>query len=114
MGMMLKYAQKNTFFYMFKMNDKIEQMNQQTQNSQLSVEEKRVQTKKLFQPIPLRNTIIPCYMTIDANIILSLFGDQGESQIKKQTKENMDYLCSKLFNTDKKVMKQRMAVLGAQ
>jgi len=69
------------------MNDKIEHLNQQIQNSQLSVEEKRIQTKKLFQPIPLRNTIIPCYMTIDANVILSLFGDRGESQMNKRTKE---------------------------
>ncbi len=38
---------------------------------------KRCKIKKLFQPIPLRNTIIPNYITIDRNVILSLFKDEG-------------------------------------
>lgn len=106
-GYDVKVCPEKYIYYLLKMNDHIEQINQQIQNSQLSVEEKRLRTTKLFQPIPLRNTIIPCYITIDANVILSLFGDKGESHIKKQTKENSDYLWRKLFDTDKKVMKKK-------
>ena len=56
-------------------------------NKDLTEEDKRCKIKKLFQPIPLRNTIIPNYITIDTNVILSLFKSKGESQMNKKTKK---------------------------
>ena len=78
------------------MNETIEKLNNTIRNNNDLIEEdKRCKIKKLFQPIPLRNTIIPSYITIDANVILSLFKNKGESQMNKKTKNqfpSMNYL----------------------
>ena len=59
------------------MNEDIEKRNNNIKNNnKLSDEDKRIQTKKLFQPIPLRNSIIPSYITIDTNCILDLFKEK--------------------------------------
>jgi len=56
------------------MNEDVEKLNNTIRNNKdLTEEDKRCKIKKLFQPIPLRNTIIPNYITIDTNVILSLF-----------------------------------------
>jgi mRNA-degrading endonuclease YafQ of YafQ-DinJ toxin-antitoxin module len=92
-------------FYTIKMNEEIEKRNEEIRNSNKSQEEKRKQIKKLFQPVPLRNTIIPHYITLDANSILSLFGEKGESDLGYKIKENKDKIWSKIFGTESKVMK---------
>ena len=95
-------------FYTIKMNDEIEKRNNTIKNDDvLTEEEKRIKIVKLFQPIPLRNTIIPSYITIDTNVILSLFKCDGESSMNKETKKNKNYIWHKIFNTDKKVMKMK-------
>lgn len=106
-GYDVKIVPEKYLYYMIKMNETIEQMNKQIRISQLSDEQKRIQSKKLFQPIPLRTTFIPCYMTLDANGILSQFFDSEESQLKNHTSENSNYIWSKLFKTDKKIMKKK-------
>lgn len=83
-------------YYTIKMNEVVEQ-----KNSNLPKEKR----KKLFQPISLRNTILPSYITLDTNVILSLFGEKGESNMNKKTSENKDFIWNKIFKTDKKVMK---------
>jgi len=110
-GYDVKVHPEKYLYYLFKMNETIEEMNQKIENSVLSEEERRSQVKKLFQPFPLRNTIIPCYMTIDANTILSLFGKKGEKKLNKKTKENHNYIWGMLFNTDNKVMKKKGYIL---
>lgn len=94
-------------FFTIKMNQVIEQNNEEIRQSQLTEEEKRIQLKKLFQPIPLRNTIIPCYMTLDANSVLSMFGGNGDSSMNQHTKLNKEYIWSKIFCTEKSVMKRK-------
>jgi hypothetical protein len=95
-------------FYTIKMNEEIEKRNNIIKNDDtLTDEEKRIKNVKLFQPIPLRNTIIPNYITIDTNVILSLFKCDGESQLNKKTKKNKNYIWNKIFNTDKRVMKMK-------
>ena len=94
--------------YTIKMNEEIEKRNDIIKlDKSLTNEEKRIKTVKLFQPIPLRNTIIPSYMTIDTNVILSLFKCYGESTLSKETKKNKNYIWNKIFNLDKKVMKMK-------
>ena len=94
-------------FYTIKMNEEIEKKNDEIRNSNKSQEEKRKQIKKLFQPIPLRNIIVPNYITFDANSILSLFGEKGESQKGKKVKDNKEFIWSKIFRTGSKVMNMK-------
>ena len=107
-GYDVKIYPEKYLFYTIKMNQVIEEQNAQIQqNNQLSEENKRIQTRRVFQPIPLRSTIIPSYVTLDVNVILSLFGEAGEKQMNQQTKLNRDYLWSKIFRTEKSVMKMK-------
>ena len=94
-------------FYTIKMNEEIEKRNNKIKNSDRPLEETKFEIKKLFQPIPLRSSIIPNYITLDTNVILSLFKTKGESQMNKKTKENKKYIWEKIFRTDKKVMKMK-------
>lgn len=105
-GYDVKVKPEKYLFYTIKMNEEIEKLNNKIKkNKKLTDEEKQYQTKKLFQPIPLRNTIIPNYIVIDTNVILSLFGSKGESQMNKKTKKYKNHIWDKIFKTNKKVMK---------
>lgn len=107
-GYDVKVNPNKYLFYTIKMNEEIEKRNNIIKNNDtLTDEEKRIKIVKLFQPIPLRNTIIPNYITIDTNVILSLFKCDGESNMNKKTKKNKNYIWSKIFNLDKKVMKMK-------
>ena len=104
-GYDVKVKPEKYLFYTIKMNENIEKLNNTIRNNKdLTEEEKRCKIKKLFQPIPLRNTIIPNYITIDTNVILSLFKDDGESKMNKETKKYKNHIWDKIFKTNKKVM----------
>ena len=46
---------------------------------------------KLYQPLPLRNNIIPKYITLDTAIIINLFAKQGsKGLLLKSVKENQE------------------------
>ncbi len=83
--------------FSIKMNEYIETKN--------NTYEKKEDKKKLFQPISLRNSIVPNYITIDTNVILSIFAEKGEAQLNKNTKDNKEFIWSKIFRTQKRVMK---------
>jgi len=105
-GYDVKVRPEKYLFYTIKMNETIEKLNNAIRNNNdLTEEDKRCKIKKLFQPIPLRNTIIPSYITIDTNVILSLFKSKGESQMNKKTKKYKNHIWDKIFKTNKKVMK---------
>lgn len=105
-GYYVKVRPEKYLFYTIKMNETIEKLNNTIRNNNdLTEEDKRCKIKKLFQPIPLRNTIIPSYITIDTNAILSLFKSKGESQMNKKTKKYKNHIWDKIFKTNKKVMK---------
>lgn len=105
-GYDVKVRPEKYLFYTIKMNETIEKLNNAIRNNNdLTEEDKRCKIKKLFQPIPLRNTIIPSYITIDTNVILSLFKNKGESQMNKKTKKYKNHIWDKIFKTNKKVMK---------
>lgn len=105
-GYDVKVRPEKYLFYTIKMNETIEKLNNTIRNNNdLTEEDKRCKIKKLFQPIPLRNTIIPSYITIDTNAILSLFKSKGESQMNKKTKKYKNHIWDKIFKTNKKVMK---------
>lgn len=105
-GYDVKVRPEKYLFYTIKMNETIEKLNNTIRNNNdLTEEDKRCKIKKLFQPIPLRNTVIPSYITIDTNVILSLFKSKGESKMNKKTKKYKNHIWDKIFKTNKKVMK---------
>ena len=64
-GYDVKVKPEKYLFYTIKMNEEIEKLNNKIKkNKKLTDEEKQYQTKKIFQPIPLRNTIVPNYIVI--------------------------------------------------
>ena len=86
-------------YYLIKMNDHLEQHNRVIQQSNLSNDEKRKQTFKLFQPIPLRTSLVPCYITIDADVITK--------QLLKTDQYKKDEIWSQIFDTKKRVMQKK-------
>lgn len=61
---------------------------------------------KLFQPLPLRNNIVPKYITIDTACLINLFAKKGDKgNLLSQVKENKSYIWNQVFNLDKKVFK---------
>jgi hypothetical protein len=61
---------------------------------------------KLFQPLPLRNNIVPKYITIDTACLINLFAKKGDKgNLLSQVKENKGYIWNQVFNLDKKVFK---------
>ena len=89
------------FYYTIKMNEEIE-------NKNLNCNDKI----KLFQPIPLRNSIIPHYITLDANGVLSIFGDEGESRLGHKINENNQHHTRTYINSTKWVGCNRKNYLG--
>ena len=63
---------------------------------------------KLFQPLSLRNNIVPHYITIDTASLINLFADKGEkgTQLKK-VKEYQYEVWNKYFKMDTKIFKQK-------
>ena len=105
-GYDVKVNPEKYLFYTIKMNETIENLNKLIkENKTFTEEEKHCKIKKLFQPIPLKNSLIPPYITLDVNSILSLFKSKGESRLRQQTQKNKDFIWEKVFRTDKKVMK---------
>ena len=84
------------FYYTIKMNEEIEKKN-------LNCNDKI----KLFQPIPLRNSIIPHYITLDASGVLSIFGDDGESHLGYKINENKEKIWNKIFNMKNKILNKK-------
>ena len=110
-GYDVKVNPNKYIFYIIKMNEKIEDYNNVIQKQiNNETDEKKIKVlltlkKKLFQTIPLRNTVIPSYITLDANAIKSIFKDKGESDLK--TKDNKKFLFNKIFKIEKKVLHKR-------
>lgn len=99
--------------YTIKLNEVLENRNKEIEViiSQTDDYKKRKELEttkcKLFQPISLRNSVIPHYITIDTNVILSQFKEKGESQQNKNTKENASKIWSKIFRTNRRVFRQK-------
>jgi len=86
----------NYLFYTIKMNEEIEKKN-------LNLTDKF----KLFQPIPLRNSIIPHYITLDANGVLSTFKEDGETSLGYKVSENKEKIWNMIFNTKNKILNKK-------
>lgn len=63
---------------------------------------------KLFQPLSLRKTCIPKYITIDTATLMNLFSERGDKgTLLQNLKENQKMVWNKYFKMDKKVFRQR-------
>ena len=93
--------------YMIKLNQTIELRNQSVIQSQLSDDDKRGKIHKLFQPIPIRTSKIPCYITLDANSIVSIFYTKDKAKTGQHIADHRQEVWSSLFKTDKKVMRKK-------
>jgi len=98
--------------YTIKMNKKIEEMNDEIDkkiletNNEDKIKELQTNKKKLFQPIPLRTSCVPSYITIDTSLILSTFGVKGESYLNNDITKNFRHIWLKVFNIDKSIFKK--------
>ena len=92
-GYDVKVNYQKYIIYTLKMNDYIE----------------KETNKKLFQSLSLRNEIKPHYITLDVNCILSIFNNEfkKESALNKKTKDNKNYIWSKIFYTERRIMKKK-------
>jgi hypothetical protein len=75
-------------YYTLKMNDYIENKTKE----------------KLFQSLSLRTSIIPSYITIDSATLIYYFCNGEKSKLNKSIKENKNYIWTKIFQMDKKIM----------
>ena len=65
------------------------------------------QEAKLFQPIPLRNNIVPKYITIDTACLINLFASKGnKGKLLTKLKESKD-IRSQVFRLNKKMFKNK-------
>ena len=110
----LKSSPDKYLRYTLKMNSQIEKLNESINNdNSLTSEQKRVETKKLFQCFSLRNSDIPHYITIDTVILLTYFAVKGDStKLVEGIEPHREYAWSKLFNINKKPLKPRQSLLA--
>jgi hypothetical protein len=63
---------------------------------------------KLFQPMSLRNTIVPHYITFDTASLINLFAEKGsKGAMLKKVKDNQEQVWNRLFNLDKHIFHQK-------
>jgi hypothetical protein len=63
---------------------------------------------KLFQPLSLRNSIIPHYVTLDTASLINLFGEKGtKGKLLKHIKDNQQNIWNTYFNLDKPIFRKK-------
>eukprot|EP00912_Choanoflagellata_sp_UC4_P002482 UC4_evm1s1572 len=61
---------------------------------------------KLFQPLSLRTSIVPCYVTFDTACLISFFAEEKSKMLRNVT-EVQKRFWNRLFNLDKRVFKRK-------
>ena len=62
---------------------------------------------KLFQPLSLRTSIVPHYITIDTASLMSFFAGKGKGALLRHVADNQEPFWNKLFNLDRRVFRQK-------
>ena len=62
---------------------------------------------KLFQPLSLRTSIVPHYITIDTASLIDFFAGKGKCALLERIKENQERFWNRPFNLDKRVFRQK-------
>ena len=102
--------------YSFYMNEKYEEYNetireqiQELQNNNGSTKEIKLlncEIIKLFQPLSLRKSCVPKYVTIDTATLINLFSERGnKGKLLQSLKENQELVWYDYFRMDRKIFK---------
>jgi hypothetical protein len=63
---------------------------------------------KLFQPLPLRNNIVPKYITLDTASLINFFAKKGKKgKLLSAVNDNKNLIWSQIFKLDKRVFKDK-------
>jgi len=64
---------------------------------------------KMPQPLSLRKSLIPKYVTIDTSTLITLFAEYGKKrrQLGKGMKENRQEIWNRYFNLDQRIFRQK-------
>jgi hypothetical protein len=90
--------------YSFYMNQKYEEYNKTLESKSDSINYDLI---KLFQPLSLRKTNVPRYITIDTATLINIFSEKGKKGKLLQTlKENQELVWNDYFRMDKKVFRE--------
>ena len=99
--------------YSFYMNEMYELFNEnirkQINNSKSEDETKKLNCMiiKLFQPLSLRKSCIPKYITIDTATIINMFSEKGQKgKLLQSLKENQELVWDKFFRMNKRIFRQ--------
>lgn len=98
-------CQKSPFKYIapsFYMNELFEDYNNKL------TEENRFEAIRLFQPLSLRNSSIPKYITIDTASLINLFADKGtKGKLLQSLKENQEVVWDHHFRMKKRIFRKQ-------
>ena len=64
---------------------------------------------KLFQPMSLRNSVIPHYITLDTACLINFFTEEKgiKGALLKKVKDNQSQVWNRIFNLDKRIFRQK-------
>ncbi len=107
-------CQVNPFKYLqysFYINEQYEIFNdmirKQIEESDEENKKLNCQIIKLFQPLSLRKSCIPKYITIDTATIINMFSEKGQKgKLLQSLKENKQLVWDKFFRMDKRIFSQ--------
>lgn len=92
-----------------KNNDKLDKIKNNTNIEEISKELKELNSQiiKLFQPLSLRKTCIPKYVTLDTATLINLFSERGEKGVLLQAlKKKQKLVWEKYIRINKRIFKQ--------
>lgn len=87
-------------YSMFYLNDKLEQLN-------IQLKEKGELEHRLFNVLPLRNNIVPGYITFTSAGLIDAFMNVDSSKYVKSYNNNLSAIWNHYFHLDKKVFKKK-------
>jgi hypothetical protein len=101
--------------YLFYMNQKYEEFNEsiklliiEKQNNNVSSDEIKklnCQIIKLFQPLSLRKSNIPKYITLDTATLINIFTEKGKANLLQNLKENQEDVWNNYFRMNSNIFK---------
>lgn len=98
-------CQKSPFKYIapsFYMNQKFEEYNETL------TEEERCKSIRLFQPLSLRNSAIPKYITLDTASLINLFAEKGEKgKLLQSLKEKQYDVWDTHFRMNRRILRKQ-------
>lgn len=102
-------VKSNTFDYLFQMiniNKELEKINDKIIEKHTD-QETKPKIYKLFNPLPLRTSIVPKYITLDTVCLIDLFITKNSKTYRDKPSQYKDEIWKKLFRTYCKTFKRK-------